>query len=121
MMDWFEVIAKRISIPSMAYTDYIIQQHVREPQNLNQILDLMFDDSKIEEYENNYSNIKPSKELEYKVKNQSDRMSRDSWVDFRMPTGVQKKYFPSRKELERYLKKNYSSGQVTGETKYWSD
>jgi len=131
-MTWFEVIAKRISIPYMAYIDYIMQQHVREPRNVNQILDLMFDDSKIEEYKNNYSKIKPSKELEYRLKNQSEPLWgwEESWppakkigeLNIKM-VSVQRRNLPSRKELESYLKKYYSSGDkdtLTGELKYWS-
>tara|TARA_R110001592_G_C12621103_1_gene698045 strand:- start:79 stop:501 length:423 start_codon:yes stop_codon:yes gene_type:complete len=139
-MSWFEVIAKRMELPAMAYIDYIMQKHVREPKNLNQILDLMF--SKIEEYENefrlvyekrwkeqessnyhvvlDYSDIfKPSKELEYRIQNQSERMGNH----FTMPQSVAKRQFPSRKQLGAYLSKNYSSGDkdtLTGELKYWS-
>ena len=129
-----------MELPAMAYIDYIMQKHVREPKNLNQILDLMF--SKIEEYENeyrlfyekkwkeqessnyhvfyDYSDIfKPSKELEYRIKNQSERMAND----FKMPQSVAKRQFPSRQQLGAYLSNNYSSGDkdtLTGELKYWS-
>ena len=139
-MSWFEVIAKRIELPAMAYVDYIMQKHVREPKKLNQIFDLMF--SKTEEYENEYrlvyekrrkeqessnyhvpldfSNIfKPSKDLEYKIKTHSARMIND----FKMPQGVSKRQFPSRQQLGAYLSKNYSSGYkdtLTGELRYWS-
>ena len=139
-MTWFEVISKRMELPAMAYIDYIMQKHVREPKKLNQILDLMF--SKTEEYENEYrlvyekqrkeqessnyhvpldfSNIfKPSKDLEYRIQNQSERMEND----FKMPQSVAKRQFPSRQQLGAYLSKNYSSGDkdtLTGELKYWS-
>ena len=118
-MSWFEVIAKRMTITSMAYTDFIMQKYVREPRNVNQILDLMFDDSKIEEYRMTvYYDYKHSKDLEYRAESQMiDRLH--GW-----PTSITKRQLPTRGELKNYLKRNYSSGDedtLTGEMKYWSD